>query len=155
MKVILLQDIAGVGRKSDVKDVADGFALHYLLPKKLALPATKEVIAQVEHANAQRRAQSEGSKSSLKDFRYALAGKTIIIKKRADVKGNLYAAVSAQDVIAAMKRCGIEMPKNIQLEKIVVFEKPIKSLGAHTITIRGFGEEFTFAIDVVSLLKSR
>ena len=103
MKVVLIQDVKGTGKAGETKDVADGFARNFLLPRKLAQPATKGAEAQVERqkATSEQREQRE-----LADAR-ALAGRLealqVVLKLRSGKDGKLFGAVTNADVASALK----------------------------------------------------
>ena len=107
MKVILLKDIGGVGKKGEVKEVADGYAFNSLIPQKLVEQATKEKIAQHEadqkkHADA--RAAEDAALSTLVE---GLNGERVEMKLRATEKGGLFKSVHtlASDGRTAASRC--------------------------------------------------
>lgn len=128
MRVILLDNIRGVGQIGDVKDVSDGYARNYLLPRKLAKLATSISIKEAENLKSKRelivgqeheRAQEVADK--LKDVVIEISGK-------ANKKGTLFAAISADDIADAIsKKAGVRIqPEAIELDE------HLKTLGDHT-----------------------
>ncbi len=131
MKVILLKDVKKIGRKMDVKDVADGLALNRLIPMGLALQATAGNIKMVEEKNKNsltdtKMIQEATAKAlaGLKDGRLVIEGKT-------NEKGHLFAGVHKEQVIAEFKKVsGLEIS-----EESMDLEKPIKEIGEHKLKI--------------------
>ena len=148
MKVILLRDVAGVGEKGDLKNVADGHALNFLLPRKFAVEATQQAIKDAERMNAQKSAAKEEVNKYFEIIKSGLEGKILNIKKRADEKGSLYAAISTKDVVSAIR--GL---KNTELNKIkenaIVFANPVKTVGAHEATIKIGNKPLPIKFEVV------
>lgn len=134
MKIILLHDIRGLGRKGETKDVADGHALNFLIPQKIAVEATAKEAATIQRAREEKIISVQKEHVLFEAFRAALSKKTIILKKTADQKGHLYAAVNAPDILAAFKKVKIPLPPGI--EKSIIIAKPMKSIGDHRVTIQ-------------------
>ncbi len=130
MKVILQQDIKGVGRRGDIKDVADGFAMNFLLPQKKAVVAN-EKNTQIHRALLLTRdmEKNENNKAFV-TIQKALGGVDFHIKKKADEKGHLYAAISVGDIKKILKDARIAEAGMIE-DKHIVFDVPIKSIGNH------------------------
>lgn len=149
MKVILLRDVAGVGKKGDLKNVADGHALNFLLPRKFAVEATPQAIKDAERMSAQKSVAKEEVNKYFEAIQAGLEGKVLNIKKRADEKGGLYAAISAKDVVTAIR--GL---KNIDLNKIkesaIVFANPVKTTGTHDATVKIGSKSLLVKLEVVA-----
>ena len=130
MKIILLQDVPKVGKKDEIKEISNGYARNFLIPKKLAEPAAPEVIKRHEQAAK----QSETGKQATGDkFRLALenlAGKTIEIELPANEKGEFYQKVTAKIIAKNLGKT------EIAEEDIVLDEKSIKMIGEYSIPIR-------------------
>ncbi len=125
MKVILLQDIENLGREGDVKEVADGFARNFLLPKKMAEPASDAAVA-----NAKRKEESQTAKAKkeLEDnqkLAEQLEGRELFIKVKEE-SGILFGSVNEKTVSKAFKEEGLD----IKPEKIKLAE-PIKEMGEY------------------------
>ncbi|MEK9175083.1 MAG: 50S ribosomal protein L9 [Patescibacteria group bacterium] len=149
MKVILLKDVVGVGKKSDLKNVADGHALNFLLPKKFAIEATPHAIKEFERINAHKVLAKEETDKYFETIKAILENKILNIKKRADDKGGLYAAISAKDVISSMrelKSAGLNKIK----DNMVIFSHPIKTIGAHNISINIGNKSLSVQIEVIA-----
>ena len=132
MKVILLQDIKGTGKKDQIVEASDGFARNYLIPRKMAKEATSEAINSIEkaksadkHREAVRRAEAEERSRELK-------GKVIQLTVRGGENGKLYGAITNDQIAEALKeQHGIEVDKR-KLE----MEEPIKSAGQSFVTLK-------------------
>jgi len=131
MKVVFLQNVEGSGRTGEIKDVADGFARNFLLPRRLAAPATADAVRRAEAiAAAEARRQAE-----LDEKARILAGKMsapIVITVRAGEQGRLYGSVTAADIAEeASKLAGQEMDRHL-----LVLDEPIKEVGLYEIPLR-------------------
>ncbi len=131
MKVILREDVKGLGAAGEVKDVADGYARNYLIPRRLAVPATpaalKEVAAQ-QAAAARRQAQREAEARALAA---RLANMTLTLRARVGAQGRLYWAVTAADIADALSReLGVPFDR-----RRLVLEEPIRELGTHMVPV--------------------
>ncbi len=132
MKVILLQDIKGTGKKDQIVEASDGFARNYLIPRKMAKEATSEAVNSIEksksadkHREAVRRAEAEERSRELK-------GKVIQLTVRGGENGKLYGAITNDQIAEALKeQHGIEVDKR-KLE----MEEPIKSAGQSFVTLK-------------------
>jgi large subunit ribosomal protein L9 len=131
MKVVFLQNVEGSGRTGEIKEVADGFARNFLLPRRLAAPATPDAVKRAEAlAAAEARRQAE-----LDDQARTLAEKLtapIVITVRAGEQGRLYGSVTAGDIAEeASKLAGQEVDR-----RLLVLEEPIKEVGIYEIPLR-------------------
>ena len=149
MKVILLRDIAGVGRRGDLKNVADGHALNFLLPRKFAIEATATAIKEREKMQVRTVHAKEETNKHSESIKTALNGKTISIKKRADEKGSLYASISAKDVVKALRDLKSAELKTIK-ENMIVLPRHIKTLGIHDISISIGGKSLQVNLEVIA-----
>lgn len=134
MKILLLQDVKAVGRKGDIKQVADGYALNNLLPRKVAIEATPAVILKYETENKLRLEHERVQKQLAKETFVVLSEKPLIMKVNANDKGHLFASIHAGDIINALKS-----ERNINLNpEWVVLPKPIKEVGDYKIKLKVF-----------------
>lgn len=131
MKIILLQDVKGQGKQGDVKEVSEGYARNFLLPRHLAEEATPSALSQlkVQHDKelrhkAQELADAQETADKLKD-------KRITIKTQSGESGKLFGAVTTKHIADAMKVDGIRVDK-----RKIVLHDPIKSLGGHRVHIK-------------------
>lgn len=129
MKVILRADVKGVGKKGDLKNVADGYAVNALFPKKLAVPATADSLRQHEHEEKERRNIAEKNIAAERALAKKISGMTITLVRRAE-KGKLFGAIHEGDIVEALAK------ENISVErKQVLFEKQIKEIGNYSIRL--------------------
>lgn len=139
MRIILLQDVAKVGKRGEVKNVSDGYARNFLLLQNLALLATPENVKKIEKESKQKAISKEKAHEAFHALRIALQERGIVIKKKADEKGKLYAAVSAKDVLSALRALDFPISETMS-EKMINFDAPIKTTGKHEAEI-SLGDE--------------
>ncbi len=131
MKIILTKDVKGVGRAHAEIEAADGYALNYLIPKKLAIAATPVAKQEAELRRKQHVDRSALDTALLTQNIAALADAHITIKMKANEKGHLYDAVSNSEISrAAKEQARIDLP-----EEVIKLEKPIKELGTFDIPV--------------------
>ncbi|MBP3652274.1 MAG: 50S ribosomal protein L9 [Clostridia bacterium] len=132
MKVILLQDIKGTGKKDQILEISDGYARNYLLPRKLAREATAEAINSVEKSKSADAHRAEVKKAEAEKQARELKGKVIQLSVRGGENGKIYGSVTNDQIATALKeQLGVEIDKR----KIEV-EEPIKNAGQAFITLK-------------------
>ncbi|MBI2612726.1 50S ribosomal protein L9 [Candidatus Kaiserbacteria bacterium] len=146
MKVILLQDVGGVGKRHEVKDVADGHALNFLIPRGLAEQATKEKLAAHEKRIADLSAKMEREEATLKETVQHLRGTRIEIAVRATEKGGLFKTIGPKEIAAALKE---QKEVTLPMEAIKPLE-PVKTTGDHIIKISAAGAESEMMLKIVA-----
>lgn len=146
MNVILLKDVAELGGKGDIVDVAKGYARNYLLPNRMAVLATDGAIKQAETLREQRLAAEAKRKGDAEELARNLVGSRVVIAARAGDEGKLFGSVGNHDVAEAVKKfSGIDVPN-----AFIEIPTPIKEIGLHEVTIRPHEEvEFTVTLDVI------
>ncbi len=144
MKVILLQDVSGVGKKLDVKNVADGYALNLLIPKGLVREATKGSLKKAEAERARLEAERKIHEDLLVKNLSALEGKSIHISENANEKGHLFAAIHEKEIANKLKE---ELRVEV-LPEFIKLKEPLKSIGEHTIEVRVHDKHATFTLNV-------
>lgn len=130
MKVILSQDVVKVGKKNEVKEVADGFARNFLLQKGLAKPATEAELAQLELIKAQLAKKAEEELKVQEEMTSQIDGQEFEITAKADEGGKLYGSLTALKIAKFLKEKGFEVTKNN-----LKMTEPIKTTGEHEITL--------------------
>lgn len=131
MKVIFLQDVPRVGKKYDIKEMSDGYALNFLLPRKLAQAATPKTLAEVERLKKEIVLQQAVQEDLLLKNLEAIKGKTVTLKGKANEQGHLFSAIHKKEIIEAM-----QAQNHAEInETFIVLEKPIKEIGEFTIPI--------------------
>lgn len=144
MKVILLQDVRGVGRKFDVKNVADGYAQNFLLPRKLGERATPERVKEVEGKRATVVKEREMAESELVEGMKKLSSVAFSIKAPANDQGHLFKKVKVEEIAAALAaQANIIIPPDS-----FVLEGPIKATGAHTVGVKVGEHKSSFELTV-------
>ena len=131
MKVILKQDITGVGRKYEVKNVSDGFASNFLFPRKLATVATESELKKIEKEKAKADSERQVMESLMDKNLESLKGVKIILKAKASETGHLFAGIHKTDVANALNnQAKISIP-----EENLEVPKNIKSVGTYSIPV--------------------
>ncbi len=131
MKVILLQDIEKLGKKYDLKHVADGHARNFLLPKNLVKPATEENMKWLEVQKEALRQKSEEELKKVQGVASTMDGLEIILPMKIGEKEQLFEAVTAQKIVEKLKEQGFEVKKTQ-----IVLKEPIKELGEFSVKIQ-------------------
>ena len=131
MKVILLQDVKGKGKKGQMIEVSDGYARNFMLPKKLAIEATADAINTKnmnDKATAERIAKEKAAALELSN---KLRGMTLTVMAKGGGAGRLFGAVTNAEIASALEKQGIKLDKR----KIVLAEN-IKNVGTYTVTCK-------------------
>ncbi len=132
MKVILLQDIKGTGKKDQIIEISDGYARNYLLPRKLAREATAEALNSLERSRSADRHREEVRRQQAEVRARELKGKVIQLEVKGGENGKLYGSVTNDQIATALKaQHGIEIDKR-KLEQ----EEPIKKEGQAFVTLK-------------------
>ncbi len=139
MKIILLQDIKGLGKKYDVKNVADGYARNFLILKNLAKPATESEIKKIEAQKIALVKQEEEFKKEIAILAQKIADEEFHFYPKTGEKNEVFGSVNKNDVEKSLlRKLPLKWRKKIDIK--VNLEKPIKSLGEHSVEIDlGFG----------------
>ena len=144
MKVIFNVDVRGQGKKGELKEVSDGYARNYLLPRKLASEATADNINALKLKEKAKAAQIAREKAEAEENAKKLQGITVNVRAKAGNGGKLFGAVTSQEISNALKeQHGISIEKN----KIIQTE-PIKTYGAYEVKAK-LGYEVSGTIHVL------
>lgn len=143
MKVILLQDVANVGRRFSVVDVSNGHALNKLIPNKQAEPATPENLKRVEARKARMEAELATASENFADVVKRIAGSTQTIKVEANDQGHLFQGLKPEAIASNLGKLGFVVTANQ-----VVIDAPIKAIGEHTITLSDGEKTATFTLSI-------
>jgi large subunit ribosomal protein L9 len=145
MKLILRSDLAGLGKRGDIVDVADGYGRNYLLPRGLAIVATDGAVDQASRMRRARDLRDASDRESATTIATTLVPRIIEIVAKAGSEGRLFGSVTSADVVAA-----IAAQTGIELDRKQVDVEPIKSVGQHTATARLHADvSFPITLDVV------
>jgi large subunit ribosomal protein L9 len=131
MKIILLDDVAKVGRRGEVRDVSDGYARNFLIPKKLAMTATSGNLKNLDVIKKNQDAKAARIKTDAEGLKARIEALTYEEKRQAGEEGKLFGSVTTQDIAAFLDqhKLGIERRR-------ISLDEPIKTLGEHTVAIR-------------------
>ena len=132
MKVILLQDIQGTGKKDQILEISDGYARNYLLPRKMAKEATAEAVNALEKSKGADRHRQEVRRQEAEVKARELKGKVIQLEVRGGENGKLFGSVTTDQIAAALKaQHGLDIDKR-KLE----LEEPIKTAGQFFVNVK-------------------
>lgn len=144
MKVILLRDVAKVGRKNDMVDVPNGYGLNKLIPQGMAKPATNENIKAIQQQAAKSEAAAADSAKHFSELVAALNDVSVAISVEANEEGRLFKAVNAKEVATALA----DATGKVVTEDQVILGDPIKQVGEHIVTLASGPESRKQAITV-------
>ena len=132
MKVILLQDVKGKGKKGQMLEVSDGYARNFMLPKKLAIEATPDAINTMRMNDKATQERIAREKAAALEVSKKLREMTLTVTAKGGGNGRLFGAITNQEIANALKaKSGIELDKR----KIVISD-PIKNVGTYTVTCK-------------------
>jgi len=134
MKVILLSDVQGHGKKGEVVEVNDNYARNYLVPRKLAQEATKAVMNEYTQKLEREARLSQQEKDDAMELRKQLEGKTVTVKVRCG-GGKMYGSVTAQDVADGLAEQGYPVDK-----KKIMIKDPIRTPGVYDVEVKVYKE---------------
>ncbi len=142
MKVIFISDVESIGRQGEIKDVKEGLARNYLLPKKLAITATPGNLKIWEQKSVALRKKEDKVKGEAEKFASKLNGLAIKIPVKVGEEEKIFGSVTSQSISDALGQLGYEVSK-----KQIDLESPIKTLGTHEVTLK-LHHDVTAAINV-------
>ena len=146
MKVILKQDIKGIGKKDEIHEVSDGYARNFLFPKGLAREASATNLNAIENAKAAQKHREDVERAKAEETRKALSGKAIKIVARGAEGGRLYGSVTAQEIADELfKQYGVKV------EKRRIDVANIRNAGDFTVSVwlyAGIAAEMTAKVEV-------
>lgn len=130
MKVILLKEIKHIGKRGDIKEVADGYARNFLLPQKMALLASDLNLKEIANEKARMAANSSKRSKELKEIIKKLDGLRLETALKSTPQGHLFGSVNEDKIIKLLSEKGLDISR-----KEIILPKPIKSLGSHKVTV--------------------
>lgn len=142
MKVIFLQDVPRVGKRHDIKEVNSGYAMNFLIPRKLAEPATPKSIAELEIRKKSIEIEREVQEDLLMKNLEEIKGKVLTIQAKADEKGHLYSQIHKKEIVEEMKK---QNHADLSVE-FITLEKPIKEIGEFAVPISIKGKKSSFKL---------
>ncbi|MBO4869373.1 MAG: 50S ribosomal protein L9 [Clostridia bacterium] len=132
MKVLLLEDVKGQGKKGDIVKVSDGYAKNYLIPRKLAREVTDALLKELKAKEESRLHKIEVERAEAKALAEKIGSLNVVIRQQAGAGGKFYGSVTAKEVSEELKKqYGIELDKR----KITVAE-PIKTFGRYELDVK-------------------
>jgi large subunit ribosomal protein L9 len=148
MKVLLLADVKGQGKKDQIVEVSDGYARNFLLPKKLAVPADAQILNDVRNKEAAKQHKLDEEKKSAQEYAAKLQSVVVKIAMPAGADNRLYGSVTTKDIADALER-DHAMP--IDKRKLVLND-PIKTFGSYTVDAK-LGYDVLGKVNVVVVSK--
>ncbi len=145
MKVILTKDVDKIGKTGEMKTVADGFATNYLIPQKLAVPASGGAYRAYQHDIASREDKRKREREEAEIAATRIASTTLTMGVKVGEGGKLYGSINNQDIAEALGRRGITVDRHK-----IDLENPIKSLGTYKVAIKvysGMTPEVTIVVE--------
>jgi len=147
VKVILRDDVSGLGKRGDIVEVSKGYVRNFLSPRGLAMPATEGAQQQAEAMRRSRDVKDAQNRESAEQIATVLVPKSIEITMKASDAGRLFGSVTQAEIVAAVaEQTGIELDR-----KDLLLEEHIKDVGTHMVTARLHSDvQFPITIEVVA-----
>jgi large subunit ribosomal protein L9 len=145
VKVILTSDVAKLGKSGELKDVTDGYARNFLIPKKLAVPAAGGAYRAWQHDIASREEKRQRERGEAEIAANRIASTTLTMGVKVGEGGKLYGSITAQDIADALGRRGITVDKHK-----VDLDQPLKTLGTYKVAVKvysGMTPEVTVIVE--------
>ena len=130
MRIILLKDVENLGKKYEVKEVKDGYAMNFLIPQGLAEPATQENLKRLEALKEAQEQKAEEELKKIQALASSIDGQEVTIPVKVGNDGQFFESITPQKILEALKKAGFNIKKN-QVE----LEVPIKSLGEFPVKV--------------------
>ncbi|MBI2439703.1 MAG: 50S ribosomal protein L9 [Candidatus Moranbacteria bacterium] len=141
MKVILLEEVKGLGKAGDIKEVPNGYGLNFLLPKGLADLATPVVIKEAQKRIAKRVKEAESLVADLRMRATAVDGRTVSLSVKSE-NGKLFGSIGAEEIATALQSMNVDIEA-----KNIVLEHPLKKIGVFPVQAN-FGHDITARFEV-------
>jgi large subunit ribosomal protein L9 len=145
MKVILTGDVQKLGKSGELKDVADGYARNFLIPRRLAVPAAGGAYRAWQHDIANREEKREREREDAEVATQRIASTTLTLGVKVGEGGKLYGSIGAKDIADALGRRGIEIDRHK-----VDLDEPLKTLGTYKVAVKvyqGMTAEVTVVVE--------
>ena len=144
MKVILMQDVRGQGKKGEMINVSDGYARNFLFPRKLAQEATADNINTMRMNDKAKREKEQRAREEAAAMSAKLRELTLTVLAKGGGAGRLFGSVTSQEISDALAEQGMELDR-----RKIVIEDPIKTVGLYTVKVKlGFGIDAPLKVDV-------
>ena len=132
MKVILTKDVAGTGKAGEVKDVADGYARNYLIPRKLAVPASASALKGVEQRKAAESQKAAREEAAAQELAARLTAAPVVVTAKVGDQGRLYGSITTADIAEQLSK-HIGQPFD---RRMIQLDEPIRQLGSFDVPVR-------------------
>jgi large subunit ribosomal protein L9 len=132
MKVVFIDNVPGIGKAGETKEVANGYARNYLIPKKLAVPAGSQALNTIESQIASRKRQIARTEAELAELGAQINGREIFIEARTGGKERLYGSITNADIAEALEKI---LDMEVDKRKIKL-DEPINQIGSYDVTVR-------------------
>ena len=145
MKVILTSDVEKLGKSGELKEVADGYARNFLIPRKFAVPASGGAYRAWQHDIASREEKRKREREEAEITAQRISSTTLTMGVKVGEGGKLYGSITAKDIADALGRRGIVVDRHK-----VELEEPLKTLGTYKVAVRvmpGLTPEVTVAVE--------
>ena len=148
MKVVLLKDVKGTGKKGDIKEVADGYASNYLFKNNLAKRADNTALNENQGQKIAQKFHKQEEIKTAKALAKEIEGKVVTLKIKCGANGKMFGSVTSKEISEALYQININLDK-----KKIELKEPIKTLGVYKVTAKVYPEiTATFSVDVLPLL---
>ncbi len=142
MKVILLQDVRGKGKKGQMLEVSDGYARNYMLPRKIAMEATPDAINTMRMNDKAIQERQAREREEAMELSKRMKAMTLTVYAKGGGAGRLFGSVTSQEIADALQSQGITLDK-----RKIVMDEPIKNVGTYTVRCK-LGYEITAQLTV-------
>jgi large subunit ribosomal protein L9 len=145
VKVILTSDVAALGKSGEMKNVADGYARNFLIPQRLAVPASGGAYRAWQHDIASREEKRKREREEAEIYATRIASTTLTMGVKVGEGGKLYGSITAKDIADALGRRGIVVDRHK-----VELDEPLKSLGTYKVAVKvfsGMAPEVTIVVE--------
>ncbi len=148
MKVVLLKDVKGTGKKGDIKEVADGYASNYLFKNNLAKRADNTALNENQGQKIAQKFHKQEEIKAAQALAKEIEGKVVTLKIKCGANGKMFGSVTSKEISEALSQINITLDK-----KKIELKEPIKTLGVYKVTAKVYPEiTSTFSVDVLPLL---
>jgi len=131
MQIILLQDIRGLGRKNDTKDVADGYARNLLFPNGLAKPATASELKKLAELKEQMSKEDKELEKRLREIAKKINETALEFKVKTDKSGSVFGSIGKEQILSAMRDAKLIFKERVDIK----LDHPIKEIGEHSVAV--------------------
>lgn len=131
MKVILLEEVRGLGKKFEIKEVKDGYARNFLFPNKLARPATAVPLKELESLKRKFEKEELELIKHFQEVARKIQERSLLFEVRADEKGKVFGSVNKEMILSGLRDAGLITKERIELD----LSRPLKELGEHVVSI--------------------